>query len=210
MKERVVKQSLTLRAVLMGMLGAIFLSIITPASESLVRGTGLARSQLPVGCVTTFLFIILVVNPVLKLFRAKLREKELVVIYAMMLVASGISAFGLAGFLVPVLASARYYATPDNEWAVLFHQYIPDWMTVTDAKAIKYFFEGLPSGLGIPWGVWIHPLLLWMLYILSFYAVVICICVIIRRQWIHREWIQFPLVQLAVEISALSLNAAEK
>jgi hypothetical protein len=40
-----------------------------------------------------------------------------------------------------------------------------------------------------------------MLYILSFYAVVICICVIIRRQWIQRERIQFPLVQLAVEIS---------
>ena len=195
------KKSLTTRSVLLGMLGAIFLSIITPASESLLRGTGLARSQLPVGCVSTFVFTILVVNLILKLFKVGLREEELVVIYAMMLVASGISAFGLAGFLVPVLASARYYATPENEWAILFHQYIPDWMTVTDAKAIKYFFEGLPGGLRIPWGEWARPLLLWMLYVLSFYAVAICICVIVRRQWIERERIQFPLVQFAVEIA---------
>ncbi len=195
------QKSLTTRAVLLGMLGAIFLSVITPASESLIRGTGLARSQLPVGCVSTFLFIILVVNLILKLFKVRLKEEELVVIYAMMLVASGISAFGLAGFLVPVLASARYYATPENEWTVLFHQYIPDWMTVTDAKAIKYFFEESPEGLNIPWGVWARPLLLWMPYVLSFYAVTICICVIVRRQWIQRERIQFPLVQFAVEIA---------
>jgi len=195
------QKSLTTRAVLLGMLGAIFLSIITPASESLVRGTGLARSQLPVGCVSTFLFTILVFNLMLKLFKVGLKEEELVVIYAMMLVASGISAFGLAGFLVPVLASARYYATPENEWAVLFHQYIPDWMTVTNTKAIKYFFEGLPGGLNIPWGIWVRPLLFWMPYVLSFYAVAICICVIVRRQWIERERIQFPLVQFAVELA---------
>ena len=195
------QKSLTTRAVLLGVLGAILLSIITPASESLLRGTGLARSQLPVGCISTFLFVILVLNLALKLFKVGLKEEELVVIYAMMLVASGISAFGLAGFLVPVLASARYYATPENEWAVLFHQYIPDWMTVTDAKAIKYFFEGLPVGLRIPWGAWARPLLFWIPYVLSFYAVAICICVIVRRQWIERERIQFPLVQFAVELA---------
>ncbi|MBM3241474.1 hypothetical protein FJZ31_34770 [Candidatus Poribacteria bacterium] len=203
-KEVFTQQSLsgsTTRALVIGALGAIFLSVATPASESLIMGTGLARSQLPVGCVSTYVFLILI-NVILKRFKVGLSAAELVIIYAMMLVASGISAFGMAGFLVPVLTSAQYYATPENEWKELFHQYIPDWMVVQDTKAIKYFFEGLPAGSRIPWGAWVNPLFLWMIYVLGFYAVVICICVIVRKQWIQRERLQFPLVQFAVELAA--------
>ena len=191
----------TTRAFVIGALGAIFLSVATPASEALIMGTGLARSQLPVGCVSTYIFLVLI-NVILKRFKVGLNAAELVIIYAMMLVASGISAFGMAGFLVPVLGSAQYYATPENEWKELFHQYIPDWMVLQDTKAIKYFFEGLPPGLRIPWGIWVNPLLLWMIYVLGFYTVVICICVIVRKQWIESERLQFPLVQFAVEIAA--------
>lgn len=195
------RSSSTIRALVLGALGAIFLSVVTPASEALIMGTGLARSQLPVGCVSTYLFLVLI-NVILKRLKIGLKAAELVIIYAMMLVASGISAFGLMGFLVPVLGSAQYYATPENEWKELFHQYIPDWMVLGDVKAIKYFFEGLPAGLRIPWGAWVNPLLLWMIYVFGFYTVVICICVIVRKQWIERERLQFPLVQFAVEIAA--------
>jgi hypothetical protein len=191
----------TTRALVVGGLGAAFLSVVTPASEALIMGTGLARSQLPVGCVSTYVFLVLI-NVILKRLKIGLNAAELVIIYAMMLVASGISAFGLMGFLVPVLGSAQYYATPENEWQELFHQYIPDWMVLQDAKAIKYFFDGLPPGLRIPWGTWVNPLLLWMIYVLGFYTVVICICVVVRKQWIERERLQFPLVQFAVEIAA--------
>jgi len=191
----------TVRALVIGAFGAIFLSVITPASEALIMGTGLARSQLPVGCVSTYVFIVLI-NVILKRLKIGLNAAELVIIYAMMLVASGISAFGMAGFLVPVLGSAQYYATPENEWQELFHQYIPDWMALQDTKSIKYFFDGLPPGLRIPWEIWVNPLLLWMIYVFGFYAVVICICVIVRKQWIESERLQFPLVQFAVEIAA--------
>ncbi len=137
--------SLTIRALGLGFVGAIFLSIATPASEALIRGTGLARSQLPVGAVSIYTFLILI-NVIFKRLKVGLSVSELVIIYAMMLVASGISAFGLMGFLVPVMASAQYYATEENEWRELFHQHIPDWILVTDGKAIRYFFEGLPEG----------------------------------------------------------------
>lgn len=193
--------SLTIRALGLGFVGAIFLSIATPASEALIRGTGLARSQLPVGAVSIYTFLILI-NVIFKRLKVGLSVSELVIIYAMMLVASGISAFGLMGFLVPVMASAQYYATEENEWRELFHQHIPDWIVVTDGKAIRYFFEGLPEGFFIPWQGWLNPLLLWMIYVLGFYAAVISICVIVRKQWIEIERLQFPLVQFAVELVA--------
>ena len=38
-------------------------------------------------------------------------------------------------------------------------------MVLQDDKAIKYFFEGLPPGLRIPFQAWVNPLLLWMIYV---------------------------------------------
>lgn len=45
---------------------------------------------------------------------------------------------------------ARGKHLPENEWKELFSQYIPNWMVVTDTKAIKYFFESLQGGTKIP------------------------------------------------------------
>ena len=122
------------------------------------------------------LVFVLSINALLKRLKpgTELQGSELLVVWGMMLVASGIPSSGLMRYLVPLAVSPHYFATPENEWATLFHQYLPDWMIVTDPKAVFYFYEKLPDGDSIPWRAWLKPIVGWSAFVLIFYFVTIC------------------------------------
>ncbi|MBI1923406.1 hypothetical protein HYR99_04055, partial [Candidatus Poribacteria bacterium] len=63
-----------------------------------------------------------------------------------------------------------------------------------------YFYEQLPEGAAIPWGAWLKPMLAWTGFVLVMFFVMICWCVILRKQWVEHERFTFPLVQLPVEM----------
>jgi hypothetical protein len=195
-----VYQSVTFRAIVVGIICAAFLAIATPVSDLLIQGTWIAACHLPIGVVFVFVILVVAVNVLLKKLGVSFSTQELIVIYCMMLIPAGIPSLGLSAYLIPILASPAYYATPENEWETLFFQYIPDWISPTDQKATRYFYEGLPGGLSIPWEIWVKPLALWSVFALSMYLVMICLCVILRKQWVDRERLIFPLVQLPLDI----------
>jgi len=132
--------------------------------------------------------------------RLSLNSRELVVVYIMLIVASAIPTMGLSEYLLPILGSAYYYATPENDWANLIQPYIKDWMVPQDMEAIKFFYEGAPKGYGIPWGVWLKPLMYWGILLAAVYLTMVSIMVILRKQWIERERLVYPLVQLPQEM----------
>jgi hypothetical protein len=72
-------------------------------------------------------------------------------------------------------------------------------LTPKNLVAARGFYEGAPDG-GVPWGVWLKPLLLWMLFALLIYGTMFCLSTILRKQWLEHERITFPLVQLPAEI----------
>ena len=71
----------------------------------------------------------------------------------MMLIASAITTCGLSEYLLPVMGSWLYFATPENRWDDLFHPYIRDFLVPDDARAIKHFYEGLPTGASYSLGM---------------------------------------------------------
>ena len=125
---------------------------------------------------------------------------ELVVIYTMMIVASTIPTKTLIANMIPVLPGASYYATPENEWAELILPLIPDWIGPHDPLAVKYFYEGAPSHIAVPWGAWLVPFAAWGIFVASFFAVMISSMVIVRRQWVEHERLVFPLTQVPLEM----------
>ena len=50
-----------------------------------------------------------------------LARAELLLIYSMMLIASAITTCGLSEYLLPIMGSWLYFATPENRWDDLFH-----------------------------------------------------------------------------------------
>jgi len=163
-----------------------------------LRGSYMALDFSTAAAVFMFFVVVGIVNTVLGILRRSwaLTGPELATVYIMMIVATSIPTMGLTEYLLPIITGGFYYATPENDWANLIHPYISDWMYPQSQEAVKYFYEGMPRGASIPWGVWMKPLFYWTLLILALYFVMICMMVILRKQWVEKERLIFPLTQL--------------
>ena len=192
----------TVRAFLLGCLLTAFLGT-GPLYVQFVHHTApLNADSITAGAVFLFFLLTFVVNTALRKIHPPwvFTTGELVVIYTMMIVASTIPTKTLMANMIPVLPGASYYATPENEWAELILPLIPDWIGPHDPLAIKYFYEGAPSHVSVPWGAWLVPFAAWGIFIASFFAVMISSIVIVRRQWVEHERLVFPLTQVPLEM----------
>ena len=194
--------AVTLRAVVLGALLAFFLNIACPYSVLVLQNAGLTSDYITAGAMMAFAVLVGMVNPALKLLAPAwaLRTSELVVVYAMMIVASAIPTWGLVTNLFHILTRPFYYATPENRWADLIQPLIPAWLAPRDPDVARYFYEGLPEGAGIPWGDWAMPLLAWGSAMLAVYLLMIATMVIFRRPWVEGERLVFPLAQVPLEL----------
>ena len=192
----------TFRSFLVGSIFAAFLAAGAPYGNMVVRGSYMSLDFSTPGALFLFFVLVGVLNVALKLLAPvlSLSRSELLVVYSMMLIASAVTTSGLCEYLVTAITAWHYYATPENQWVELFHHYIPAPLVPGDPLAIKYFYEGLPAGAEVPWGVWMGPLLLWSSLVLAIYFAMICAAVILRRQWMEREKLLYPLAHLPLEM----------
>ncbi|MFP4055314.1 MAG: DUF6785 family protein [Candidatus Brocadiia bacterium] len=190
------RRGLTWRALLIGTALVVVESVCAPHAIWALASSEVTWSYMPVVAVVPFLVVVAGVNVVLKALdrRWALRPAELVVIFAMALASAGTPLF-LVGFLLALMASPYYCASPENRWAELLHPYLPHWLFPSDrGGAMQVFFEGLPEGVSAPWGAWALPLAWWMALVLVFYFVCLCLVVVFRRQWVERERLVYPLL----------------
>ncbi len=195
-------QGITLRAVLVGALLALFIGAAVPYTNMIIKGTVMAHNfSTPAGLFAFFVFVALI-NVALGLLGpgCALNRSELAVVYIMAMLATSIPTIGFTENLLPVIAGLYYYATPENRWAELIHPHVPEWIAPQDPDAVKYFYEGLPKGMALPWSAWVEPVLYWCLFIVSVYWISICLLTILRRQWVEHEKLLYPLVQVPLEL----------
>ncbi len=192
----------TFRAFFLGALCAAILAAGAPYCNMVLRGSYMTQDFSTPGALFLFFFLVGVFNALYKCAfpSGGLARAELLLIYSMMLIASAITTCGLSEYLLPIMGSWLYFATPENRWDDLFHPYIRDFLVPDDARAIKHFYEGLPTGAPIPWDAWLLPLLGWSALIVAVYFAMICVAVVLRRQWVEREKLIYPLAQLPLDM----------
>ncbi|MGD2173819.1 MAG: hypothetical protein PVJ27_00305 [Candidatus Brocadiaceae bacterium] len=138
----------------------------------------------------------------------RLRTDELMAVGAMMLVGGSIVSSGLVAYLIPSLSAPYYFATPANQWHTLLWEHLPAGLSPLDPNgatvAITKFWEGLPTGEPIPWSPWVGPLLRWGVFLMAFFACMIAIMVIMRKQWVDYEHLSFPIAQVPAELCAVA------
>ena len=195
--------SISRRALIIGISCAVAECLIAPYNDYVIRNVFLAGGHFPVGPFFVLTVLVLVVNVILKRVSPKLAlsPQELITIWCIMIAAAGIPSTGMMRYALGPLVAYKYFATPENEWEPLFHQYIPQWRVVRDENAIRSFYEGISFGESIPWKPWLTPLFAWTVYVLVIYFVMSCLAVLLRKQWVENEKCTFPLVQLPVEMS---------
>jgi len=202
--------SLTVRAAVIGLFCVLGIAIAGSVS-AMLRYDLIGTGHLP-RCALYPVIVIVALNFGLKkLFNKRgLSTTEMLFIYCTILIMTGIPGQQFAEYMYLGLAGPIYYATPENQYADPtngFHKYISDWLVPSkdpNAPVIKWMFEGLPQGAGftdIPWGMWVRPLLVWLPFTLIVFYVTMCITVLLRKQWVERERLFFPLAQVPLEVS---------
>lgn len=198
---------ITYRALVIGTLGALAIGLGGPWVDHVIRGSYMTLDFSTPGAIfLLFAFSLLVQAPLRYLApRYALRPAEIITIYSMLIVASGICTQGLTAYLVPFPSAAFYYPTPENHWDKLLLEHFPSWTVPRGASVgapvITALFEGLPPGARTPWGPWIPALLAWAPLIGALFLTMIATMVLLRRQWADHERLTYPLTQLPLELA---------
>lgn len=153
-----------------------------------------------------FLLLILVgLNMLLRRYvpRWVFSQGELLTIYIMVNLASALAGHDMIQVLIPEITHPFRFATPENKWGALFLDYIPRWLSVRDKEVMDGFYQGA-SSLYIRKNLiaWSVPVLMWTLFIITLVFVMLCMTVLLRKQWTEREKLTYPLVHLPMDLSA--------
>ncbi len=196
-------RGITFKSLLIGIILCFALAAGEPIGVLLVHGSPMCADFSTGGAIFLFFILVFLINFLLKMVNKNLAlsKQELIIVYMMMIIASSIISWGFMMNLLYLIAGVFYYASPENNWANLIHPHIKAWLAPQNKEAIRTFFEGLPKGAAIPWGSWFVPLSSWFSFMLAVYFVMVCIAVIMRKQWVERERLLFPLAQLPLEMA---------
>ena len=151
-----------------------------------------------------FLFFLTLINLGLQRLSLSfaLNPPELLLIYVMLSVASGICGLDMMQVLITFVGGVKWMATPENEWKELFFRYIPDWLVVSDPLTLHGFHEG-ETTLYVQRYIsrWLTPVLVWSGFISVLAFVMLCLTVVVRRHWIETEKLSYPIIQIPLHIT---------
>jgi len=192
------------RAILMGAMGVAVACFLAHYSAYVVHSSRVVFAHLPMAAMLVVVFLVLPATFLLHRFVPGLRlsRGDSIVVFCMVWIGATIPAANFAGLLIATIAAPYYFATSENRWAQYFHPYLPRWALPSSAgEAMTWFFEGKPVGEATPWSVWIIPLIWWGLFLAALSLVGICVVAILRKQWVDKERLPFPLAEVPLALS---------
>ncbi|MEW6752120.1 MAG: DUF6785 family protein [Candidatus Latescibacterota bacterium] len=191
----------TRRAIATGAVLCLLIGVADPYATAYLQGSMMAL-DFSTEAAIFLLFVLTACNVALRRLRPAQAcgREELAVVYAMLVTACALPTMGLMLYVLPGLTALGYYTTPESGWQELINPYVKSWMVVDEPLAIKYFYEGLPRGMDIPWDPWVKPLAAWGIFLLALYLVMICGAVILRRQWMDHERLVYPLALIPLAL----------
>jgi len=190
------ERGITVRAIIIGFL-AIIPGVFWGVYGDVVSQTDLTSTSLMMPPVL-ILVTLMLANGVLARFKPlwALSRTELITIYAMLTVSVILSGMGMLQFLCTTLGAVPHYKSPANGWDRYLDMVPPQIMP--KLWAIEGFYKGNSP---IPWSAWTWPIILWSGFFFSLLFCMLCINTILRKQWVERERLTFPIAQLPLEMT---------
>ncbi len=193
---------ITLRGVGIGILASVFISAWITYSRTAANTSAINITHLPVSFFVVFM-LIFTANLIARTRPGMvgLAPSELLTILAMGLVAAMIPARGLTGIWLGLMAVPYYRSTPENGWIEHVHPHLPSYLFPTnEGLQTTFLYEGLPAGANIPWNAWFFPIFWWLSFIMAGFSVCACIVVILRKQWVEHERLDYPLLAPMLDV----------
>ncbi|HIE26693.1 TPA: hypothetical protein EYP66_05365 [Candidatus Poribacteria bacterium] len=149
------------------------------------------------------IFLLTAFNALLSRFsKMALTYGELLVIYILLSIASAISNNLMLAEVIPSFGYAYWYATPENEWREVIWKHLPGWLTVNDKDILRGYYEGGSSLYNMRTiRTWLSPILAWSSFTFVMVFVMLCLSVVLRRQWTESERLTYPTIRLPLEMT---------
>ncbi|MBM3264936.1 MAG: hypothetical protein FJY97_16120 [candidate division Zixibacteria bacterium] len=198
-RPRGLAAGMTARTIVLGLVLSVLMSLWVVHASFVAHSSFLSFSHLPVAALFPFMFVVFVVNGPLKRYLPgqAFSPEEQLVLFFILFTASALPAWAFSTYWVAIPSVPAYYANSENRWVELFFSFLPDWLIVPNRQnAVQGFYGGLASGESIPWNVWVLPLGWWGTFFLALAIASMSLMVILRKQWVERERLTFPLVKV--------------
>lgn len=215
--------TVTARSIVLGLVLACVVAWVNCWVATLYNAHFVGGVQMPFGAVFMLLFLILALNwPVRALYSRlprlpkvlwPLSPAELLTVYAMLLFAALISTPGTDNFFITVGAGLFYFSTRENGWADLFYNAVPSWFApgwngrTYQKEVIDGLYVGGLTFDQIPWHAWSVMLIAWSVFLLLMYGLLFFTALGFRKQWLQREALAFPLVQLPLQMVEIDAHS---
>ena len=202
----------TLVALAIGLIGSVFIWVVTPYVNFLIDTGLISDSFLPVSSLFVILVLLLLINPVLRLIGKLVRgdsrtlaldRRQLALVFSIVLMAAVVTSYGLLRHLPYSIAFNNTQINSNSALAKSVEKVgvpkslFPDELGYgKDTSASNYFLRKLPPGEPIPWRKWTGPLASWGVMALFSMAMMVGLAMVVLPQWRHNERLAFPLLGL--------------
>lgn len=150
------------------------------------------------------LFLLVLLNLLIKRYlpRFAFSQGEFITIYAMLTLATALAGHDSLQLGYPVMYM-QFLTESLAKGRIDAREYYPAHLTVRDPEIIKPLETGGTSLYARPEYIqaWIGPVLWWCFFITALGLVMICMNVIIRKQWTENEKLSYPIVQLPLAMT---------
>jgi len=197
------RRGISLRAVLLGL-------ILLPFNTYYIIQLEIIRYQSWPTILSLFmnslfvLFVLVIINLGLRrrFPRFAFSPAELLTIYLILNIGTLLAGTDFMQVLISMMGHATYFASDENKWGSLFLAELPDWLVVKDKKALEGFYIGHSTLFRAEHlRSWLMPMLCWGGFIMLLFWVMLCMNVLLRKQWTDRERLTFPIVQMPLALA---------
>lgn len=188
----------TVRAIAIGAAISVLTNLLPTYSAYIVHSSRMVFAHLPMATMVVFTLVAWPLNMALRALHPgwALHRGEMVVVFCMGWISAAIPAANFMGLLIGGIAAPYYYATTENRWSEYILDHLPQWAVPSNAAGeMTWFFEGKPADAAIPWSAWVGPLAWWGTFLIALALVSVAIVAVLRRQWVERERLPFPLAE---------------
>ena len=174
---------------------------VVPAPSALVMFVGLVLLMVPLRLISQ---------------RLGLGSRELVVIFMMCMMALPMASQGLWGWFFGNIVGLADMAYGSNKASALYYLgELPSYVVPKGLEAYRAYVDGVemtPPASGalarlvweikgpVVWSVWLPVLGFWMILIVTLFAMMLLLNVILRKPWLEGERLRFPLAIIPREI----------
>lgn len=211
------RSPITLRSVIIGLLGVIIINLLTPFNDMVLRNGLLASGSLPVGVMLlVFLLVVAINGPMSRFAHSRsLRTGELAFILLLMMVGCAFPGRGLMQFWPAQLTGPWYHSRQEPNFKATFEKLgLPDWYWPSftekdpgiDPVVTQYQSRIDPTDkpfwteLGRMLTAFIPPAVGWGIFFAGMFGSILGITLLSARQWIQNERIAFPIAQVQMAL----------